>query len=128
MQMKFSFFNASEFEQRLKCTIHKTGKLGFSEAAIKKLVIGEKRGVMIGKNEEDESDTNLYMVFMDTDDDRCFRLNKAGGYYYVNTKPLFDKLNLDYQNTTIIFDIVETPETEMKVYKLIKREVPKRKQ
>jgi hypothetical protein len=125
--MKLNFFNASELEQKLKCAIHKTGKLGFSESAIKKLGINDQKYIKIASNEADEADKNLYMVIAAEKDNEGFKINKAGNYYYLNTKALFDKLNFDYINTSIMFDIIEIEGEEYKIYKLLKREVKKLK-
>jgi len=127
MQITFKKYDASEFDKNVKATIQRSGKLGFSESAIKKLDLANKKGFIIGKNEEDPNDENLYMVLVDEESADAFRLNKAGAYYYSNTKALFDSIGMDYQHKTIIFDITQT-EVEhegKKLYKLIKREIQK---
>ena len=49
-------------------------------------------------------------------------------YYYVNTKHLFEELGLDFESNTIIFDLKREPKYEkMEVYKMIKRELPRKK-
>jgi len=62
------------------------------------------------------------------DDPHGFKLNKAGGYYYANTKALFDRMGVNYQDTniTIIYDITEVENQDEKIFKLIKREVRRR--
>jgi len=121
--MKIEFIKASDLERNVKCTIHKNGKLGFTEAAIKKLNLETNRFIKIGTNEEDKNDTNLYMVIQSEGDEYSFKANKAGNYFYINTKALFDKLEIDYRKHSIIYDIVECKNDEGNLYyKLIKRE------
>jgi hypothetical protein len=126
--MEIKYYNASEFESRIKCTIHRTGKLGFSENAIKKLALCREKSIKIGLSENDKNYDVFYIVISDKDDPHGFKLNRAGGYYYANTKALFDKLGINYQDkqSTIIFDIVEVENNSEKMYKLVKREVRRR--
>jgi hypothetical protein len=126
MQMELEFFNASEFEPRLKCTIQKTGKLGFNENAIRKLQINERKCVKFGKVKDNQDINTLYMIVLDSLDKEGFKVNKAGTYYYLNTKALFDKLGFDYAGKTIMFDIVELEDDGNVIYKLVKREVPRK--
>ena len=119
--------SAKEFEKNFKCSVHKNGKLGFSETAIKKLEIDKGCGLIFGLNEEEENDNNLYMKIIREQIEDAFKINKAGLYYYANTKSLFDSLGLDYKNKTIIYDMYEINNSGEKLYKLIKREVEKRK-
>jgi len=121
--MKLKFFKAHEIDRNVKCAIHKTGKLGFSSGANEKLGLSSSVSVTIGMNEDDESDENLYMVLADSNNPEAFRVSKAGDYYYVNTKPLFDHLGVDYRKKKIIYDIVDFDYEGMKMFKLIKREV-----
>jgi hypothetical protein len=125
-QLELDFFNASEFETRLKCTIQKTGKLGFNESAIKKLHLNENKSIKFGKSKDIQDVESLYMVILDGVESEAFKVNKAGTYYYLNTKGLFDKLGYDYSVKTIMFDIIEVANGVSAIYKLIKREVPRK--
>ncbi|MEQ8682949.1 MAG: hypothetical protein RID25_24500 [Cyclobacteriaceae bacterium] len=120
--MKISFIKADEIDRNIKCSIHKSGKLGFSSTAIDKLELSNDKSVMIGVNEDDSEDENLYMSVEDGVKEEAFKISRAGEYYYANTKALFDKLGIDYRAKTIIYDIVDFEYEEMKMYKLIKRE------
>lgn len=120
--MKINFIKASDFEGNLKCTIHKTGKLGFSEAAIKKIDLENKRYIRIGINEEEKNSKDLFMVVQEEPDEYCFKTNKAGDYYYANTKALFDMLEVDYYKNSVMFDIIEIEDMGNKYYKLKRRE------
>lgn len=128
--VKINFFDASTFDRNIKCTIHKSGKIGFSNAAIKRLNIDKMYGVKIGTNEENREDENLYLVCIEDEDKSAFKFIKAGAYYYINAKPLLDEIKIDYRNTkvTLIYDIIDVDIDGEKMYKLIKREVKRRKE
>jgi hypothetical protein len=128
--VKINFFDASTFDRNIKCTIHKSGKIGFSNAAIKRLSIDKMYGVKIGTNEENREDENLYLVCIKDEDKSAFKFIKAGDYYYINAKPLLDEIKIDYRNTkvTLIYDIIDVDIDGEKMYKLIKREVKRRKE
>jgi hypothetical protein len=121
--MKLKFIKAHEIDKNVKCAIHKTGKLGFSSAAIKKLEITPDKSIGIAINEEDDTDENLYMAIHSGVNDEHFKISKAGEYYYVNTKALFDKMGIDYRNRKIIYDIVDFEYEDFTMFKLIRREV-----
>jgi hypothetical protein len=120
--MNINFIKSSEVDKNVKCSIHKSGKLGFSSAAIEKLKLGSNKSLMIGVNDDDENDEDLYMMVNEGHIENAFKISKAGEYYYANTKGLFDNLGLDYRNKTIIYDIVDFEYNKMAMYKLIKRE------
>lgn len=103
--MKLKFIHPEELERNLKATIHKTGKLGFTVEAAKKLALSVEKGMLIAVNEEDATDKNLYVIVKAAKTPDGFRISKAGGYYYVNTKDLFDNLKVDYTNGNIVYDI-----------------------
>lgn len=119
--MEIKFFSAKEFESNLKCSIHKTGRLGFSGNAVERLKLEQNRFIRIG-SDENEITRVLYMKIHNEDDGESFRANKAGDYFYVNTKPLFDKLGIDYVNNVVIFDIVGIDYEGETIYKLTRRE------
>lgn len=123
--MRISFFNASNLE-RIKCTIHITGKLGFTENASKRLNLNEKKSILIGTNDDDKEDSNLYMVIKETIEKEAFKVNKAGNYYYINAKTLFDTLKYDYIKNNISFDLVPIEIEGENIIKMIKKEVPKK--
>lgn len=121
--MKLKFIKAQEIDKNVKCAIHKTGKLGFSSTAIEKLNLNINKSVRIAVNEEDETDKNLYLMLNNEMQEDSFKISKAGSYLYLNTKALFDKLNVDYRNRKILYDIVDFEYDGTKMYKLIKREI-----
>lgn len=88
----------------IKATIHKTGKLGFSSGAEDFMSIKEDCYFKVGFNNNDSSDDNIYMVKTD-DVTNAFKVAKAGMYYYINLKNVFDKRGIDYKSKSYIYDI-----------------------
>ncbi len=124
--MALVFYKNESASGRLKATIQKTGKLGFTESSSKHLKFGENSVVQFAT--DDQEDGVLYLINMpDSQDETVFKVCKAGRYYYVNTKILFDNLGLDYESNTIIFDLKRDPRyPDMEVYKMIKRILPRK--
>lgn len=124
--MKLKFIKSEDIDKNVKCAIHKTGKLGFSSNAIDKLSLSTDKTVSIAINDVDKEDENLYVVVNDKAQESAFKLSKAGDYFYINTKALFDSLGIDYRNEKIIYDIVDFEYEGEKMYKLIKRVIKKK--
>ena len=119
--MKIKFFNPNDLNRNIKATVHKTGKIGFTIDAAKKLSLSVECSLSIGINEDDTEDSSLYVMLHNTIVTGAFKVSKAGGYYYTNTKVLFDNLKIDYVNAAIIYDITEENFEGQKVYKFKKR-------
>jgi hypothetical protein len=124
--MKLKFIKSEDIDKNVKCAIHTTGKLGFSSNAIDKLSLNTDKTVSIAINEEDKDDENLYVIVNEKTQESAFKLSKAGDYFYINTKALFDSLGIDYRNEKIIYDIVDFEYEGQKMYKLIKRVIKKK--
>jgi hypothetical protein len=122
--MGLKILSAKKFNVNLKCSIHSTGKLGFTDGTMKALELSEKSGVKFAQ--DDMNEEILYLINCKETDEDAFKVNKAGNYFYVNAKSLFDNLRFDYRKNTIIFDMVEVPEEGVGVYKLIKRMKPRK--
>ena len=125
--MKLKFFVANDIASKAKATIHQTGKLGFSNEAISYLQIKEDMYIKFAQNEEDENDLNLYALLTTQNAEECFKISKAGNYYYVNTKGLFDRIGVNYKETKILYDITKIEVDGMSMIKLIRREIKKKK-
>ena len=125
--MKINFYKPKITTGNIKCTIHKNGKMGFSRQAIHKLKINENNHAKIGFNAENKNDKNIYLIIQDHKDEETFKINKAGDYYYINTKYLFDDLNIDYIRKKIIFDIQEIKVDGNTIYKLNKRDIERKR-
>jgi hypothetical protein len=121
--MKIKFLDAKEFEANLKCTVQSNGKLNFSAAAIKILQLNNQKSVKFAVNEDAKGLEELYIILQDHITDDAFKVNKAGNYYYLNAKALFDSLGIDYRVNSVIFDITKTNEMfdGLPLYKLNKR-------
>lgn len=121
--MKLKIYNAKQAQKNPKATLQSTGRLGFSEKANEVLKLEAGKYLVMATNDEDDTDTSLYAWLEDDDNGGGFRINKAGEYYNVNTKPLFDELNINYQDkiNLIIYDIKEIEIDSKKIYKFVKR-------
>lgn len=121
--MKLRILSAKEYNVKLKATIHSTGKLGFTEVTAKELKLTTESGVKFAMSEENE----LYLISCPARDEDAFKVLKAGDYFSVNAKTLFDSIGYDYRKNNIMFDMIKDIVDDMEVYKLIKREVPRKK-
>ena len=108
--MKLRILSAKEYNVKLKATIHSTGKLGFTEVTAKELKLTTESGVKFAMSEENE----LYLISCPARDEDAFKVLKAGDYFSVNAN-------------NIMFDMIKDIVDDMEVYKLIKREVPRKK-
>ncbi|WP_428327597.1 hypothetical protein [Mucilaginibacter sp.] len=117
--MKIKFFNVQQLDRNLKATVHQTGKTGFTIEASDKMALTTEKSISIGMNEDDETDTNLYAVVNPDKRSDSFNVLKAGLYYYINTKPLFKTLKVDYEKGNIVYEITkdEIDGTEVFVFK-----------
>jgi len=125
--MKLKFIKAEDTEHNAKATVHTTGKLGFSSDAIEFLQLTEVKTIQFAQNEDDENDLNLYAVIYSSAQEGAFKINKAGEYFYVNTKNLFDTLGIDYKNTRVIYDLVNGEYEGTPIIKMLRREIKKKK-
>ena len=87
--MEIRIFSAREYNAKLKCTIHSSGKLGFTDETARELGLSVESGIKFAMNDNDE--LLLINCRLDKDED-AFDVSKSGAYYYVNAKPLFDSL------------------------------------
>ncbi|MDD2256507.1 MAG: hypothetical protein PHQ26_04530 [Bacteroidales bacterium] len=122
--MGYRILSAKDFNVNLKCSIHKTGKFGFTGATADKLGLSRIQAVKFAI--DDESDDVMYLIPSMQGDEDAFKVNKAGNYYYVFAKVLFDSLNLDYVKNSIMFDLTELKEGEAVIYKMKRRSKPRK--
>ena len=119
--MNIRIFSAREYNAKLKCTIHSSGKLGFTDETAKELGLSVESGIKFAMNDNDD----LLLINCRTErDEDAFDVGKSGAYYYVNAKPLFDSLGLDYKNNVIMFDLSKVKHDSMEIYKLTNRSNP----
>lgn len=121
--MNLKIFSAREYNARLKCTIHSSGKLGFTDETARELGISTDSGMKFAADD----DGGLFLINCRKDkDEDAFEVGKSGSYYFVNAKPLFDSLGLDYKNEVIMFDLSRVKHEEFEIYKLNKRSKPRK--
>ncbi|MCP4457169.1 MAG: hypothetical protein GY816_03940 [Cytophagales bacterium] len=105
--MKIKFISPSEVSNNLKATIHKSGKLGFNMDAANRIKLEEMSCAMVGINEEDEDDANLYIMFSKEALEDSYKVSKAGEYFYLNLKNFFEKQKINYEDFRISYTIKE---------------------
>lgn len=121
-----SIFDFIEFEDpnkvggSIKATIHKTGKLGFSAGAEDFMDIKDETFFKIGFNNSSDTDEKIYIV-RSNKEDTSFKVSKAGMYYYINLKNVFDKRGIDYKNKSYIYDIKKENSEGTEYFILTKR-------
>jgi len=125
--MKLKFIKAEDIDHNAKATVHLSGKLGFSSGAVEYLQISEDKTIQFAINEENAADLNLYAVLYDGEREGAYRISKAGDYFNVNTKNLFDSLDVDYRSTKIIYDIIKGDYEGTPIIKFLRREISKKK-
>lgn len=96
-------FNAQEFSQKLKATIQRTGKLGFTAETITTLQLSPTSYVRIAPDTDDKNIFYLAVINQQIEDG--FKVYRSGDYVYLQTKQLFDKIGLDYVKWNIMFDM-----------------------
>lgn len=95
--------SAKTYGVKLKATIQATGKLGFTKGTSEALNLSVNKFIKFAQDDKNENE--LYLIVTQFENEDVFKLIYASGYYSVGTKGLFDALNLDYKNNTIIFDL-----------------------
>lgn len=125
--MKLIFLKPADTKGVAKVTIHFNGKTGFSSEAMKILSINENKYVKIAKDENAKDYNTLFMVITEKNDGEAFKVNKAGNYFYLSTKQLYDEMKFDYENKKIIFDIKEINYEGQKIFELKRREIDRKK-
>lgn len=121
--MNLEFWKPTTRIGNAKATIHKNGNLGFSTEAVKLMGINENSYLTLGKNKDNPRDNSIYMLVVDKENDFGLKVNKAGNYYYLNTKVFFADTGVDFIKKKIIYDISILNENEMTIYKLSMREI-----
>ncbi len=119
--MKFKILDPKD-NVEAKCSIHKSGKLGFSSGAAKKLSLETDRFFHVAINEEDPNDDSLYLIRANELEEKAFNVLKAGEYFYLNLKHLFEQMGLKYQSESISYTVREVKEEDMAYYHLMRRE------
>ncbi|MFZ2324902.1 MAG: hypothetical protein WAV89_14560 [Ignavibacteriaceae bacterium] len=120
--MEINYWKPTTSVGVIKATIHQSGKLGFSQAAIDKLELTQNLYLMIGTSKENKKDNSIYLAVSKESNEMAIKVNKAGNYYYLSTKDFFNEIGVDFKNKSVIYDIVDISTEHEKLYKLIPRE------
>lgn len=131
--MELVFFKLAIDEKPLKCTVQRTGFLGFTAYTAKELGLIKDNYLLFAVDSRDinNSKADLYMIIYEHSIDGGCKMKHTGEYFSCNTKKLFDKINLDYKSNekTFIYDIEKLNELYegSPIYKLKYREINKAK-
>lgn len=124
--MKLKWIESDSLVKEMKASIHLSGKLGFGREAAKGLKLELDKSARIAINIDDEEDQNLYMKISNTSYAKGnYKISRAGKYFYINTKALFDSLKIDYTINNVSYDISVHKEDET-LY-VLKQSVTKRR-
>lgn len=123
-------FDAKELTQKLKATVQRTGKLGFTAETLEALNIHQ--GTYIRFAEDTESKRILWMGVLQEPADNAFPVNKAGTYFYLNTIKLFEKIGIDFKKKNCMYDMERAAEYDETIggecYKMILRTTDRKPQ
>lgn len=109
-----------------KATIHATGRLGFNIDAIKYMNLSNRKNFRVAINDEDGSGLrNIYLI-EEEGSVGVAKVSKAGDYFYLNVGDLFDRLDLNYKENTIIFDIKKEQYNDKDLFILKMRKLKRR--
>ena len=118
---------AKNFATKLKATIQRSGRLGFTEETARYMNLADEK---FAKFAQDDENGTLYLIIIDKRNEDSFDIRSSSGYYFVPAKMMFDSLGVDYEKNVVMFDLVRKPsldETlEGQVF-LMKSRITKRK-
>lgn len=125
-KLPFYLQSAKVLNLKLRCTVHKSGKLGFTTETSNALKIKEGMGIELYTDGETATELKAYMVVLPEKTEESFRVNKAGSYYYGATTTFFDKffkdLGLDYHSgPSYVFEMTPAEHEGTKYYILTGR-------
>jgi hypothetical protein len=126
--MAIHIISAKKFATKLKATIQRSGRLGFTEETARYMNLADGK---FAKFAQDDEKGTLYLIIIDKRNEDSFDIRSSSGYYFVPAKMMFDSLGMDYEQNVIMFDLVRKPsldETlEGQVF-LMKTRISKRKE
>lgn len=126
--MAITIISAKRFATKLKATIQRSGRLGFTEETARYMNLADEK---FAKFAQDDESGTLYLIIIDKRNEDSFDIRSSSGYYFVPAKMMFDSLGMDYEQNVIMFDLVRKPsldETlEGQVF-LMKTRISKRKE
>lgn len=124
MDIEFEFFEPEEKYGPIKATVHKSGKLGFSQGAAKLIDFETNPLFKIGRKKTEPGDqSEIYMIPVQTEDEQTFKVLKAGGYYYLKVRRLLTQMGIDYrtEGESVSFEIDEMKKDGKTYFKLLRK-------
>lgn len=123
--IEIDFFEPEDKLGPIKATVHKSGKLGFSQGASKLIDFEKNKLFKIGRKKDANDSTNevLYLIPVENEDELTFKVMRAGAYYSMKIKRLLSQMNIDYrnENETVSYDIDEVKEGDKRYFKLVRK-------
>ena len=107
----------------MKCSIQKNGRLGFNTEAISKLELKDN-AVKYARFAKDSETGYLYIVISSEITKDGLKIFKAGKYYYINTKWLWDDLGFEYIKNKLSYLMIKETDS---IYMLKKEDYTPRK-
>ena len=101
--MAITILSAKKYAKKLKATIHRSGKLGFGEETAHTL--GLEQGKFARFAQDDETHV-LYLIIDNCGSEDAFSFKEVSGFYNLATRQLFDALGIDYENNSVMFDLI----------------------
>lgn len=127
--MALIIYNAKAYSTKLKCTIQKTGKLGFTAETAKALHLTPTTFIKIAG--DDEQPGSLFLIVCQGEDEYGFKVDYISKYYSLPTTALFNELNIDYKNYTVMYDLARDVSLDSSVngavYRMMERRNPRKK-
>ncbi len=110
-----------------KATIHASGRLGFNLEAINFMELDKKKYFKVAiQDENGVGVSNIYLIEQ-VSANGAAKVAKAGEYYYLNVGSLFDDIEEDYKNFTVIYDIKKELYDGKDMFVLKKRKLIKKR-
>lgn len=97
---------ATRLSKIAKASVHRTGRLGFSQGAARMLELGENRTILLFEGEG----RNLFLVVVTGRDERGFFVRGIGDYWYIATKVYYDQAGIDYAKNVVDYEVTELPD------------------
>ena len=104
--MAITIISAKRFATKLKATIQRSGRLGFTEETARYMNLADEK---FAKFAQDDESGTLYLIIIDKSNEDSFDIRSSSGYYFVPAKMMFDSLGMDYEQNVIMFDLVRKP-------------------
>ena len=106
LDMAIQIISAKRFATKLKATIQRTGRLGFTEETARYMNLADGK---FAKFAQDNENGTLYLIIIDKRNEDSFDIRSSSGYYFVPAKMMFDSLGVDYEKNVVMFDLVRKP-------------------